>query len=137
MRQRGSDGQPDGDVQARLRHALGAALRARDAVAASALRSALGALGNAEAVPPPQTSAGSVGSAYIAGARAGLGAGEARRRRLSESEAAAILEAEIAERLAAAADYERSGRGDRAGRLRREAQVLASASAPSRATADP
>jgi uncharacterized protein YqeY len=137
MRQRSSDDQPDGDVRARLRQALGAAVRARDPVAASALRSALGALGNAEAVPAPQTPASSVGSAYIAGAAAGLGAEEARRRPLSESEAAAILEAEIAERLAAAAGYERSGHRDRASRLRREAQVLASASAPSGATADP
>ena len=137
MGEHGSDDQPDGDVRASLRRALGAALRARDPVAASALRSALGALGNAEAVPSPQTPASSVGSRYIAGAGAGLGAGEAQRRRLSESEAAAIVRAEIAERLAAASDYERSGRTDRAGRLRREAQVLTSASAPSRATANP
>jgi uncharacterized protein YqeY len=137
MRQRGSDDQPDDDVRARLRRALGAALRARDQVAASALRSTLGALGNAEAIPPPQKPASSVGSTYIAGAAAGLGAGEAPRRRLSEPEATAILRAEIAERLAAAADYERSGRSDRAGRLRREAQVLTSAAAPPRATADP
>jgi uncharacterized protein YqeY len=136
MRQRGSDDQPDG-VRARLQHALGAALRARDPVAASALRSALGALGNAEAVPSPQTPASSVGSPFIAGAAAGLGVGEAPRRRLSESEAAAILRTEIAERLDAAADYERSGHSDRAGRLRREAQILASASGPSSATADP
>ena len=136
MRKRGSDDQPDGDVRARLRHALGVALRARDPVAASALRSVLGALGNAEAVPPPQTPASVVSSPFIAGAGAGLGAGEAPRRRLSESEAVVIVRAEIAERLAAAADYERSGRSDRAGRLRREAQVLASVSGPSWATAE-
>jgi hypothetical protein len=43
----------------------------------------------------------------------------------------------LAQRLAAAADYERHGHSDRADRLRREAQVLASASAPSRPRADP
>jgi uncharacterized protein len=124
MRPPGPEDHADGDVRAALRRALAAAMRARDAVAASALRSALGAIGNAEAVPAPQAPASRAGSPHIAGAAAGLGAGEAERRGLSEAEARAILRAEIEERLAAAADYERAGRGDRAARLRLEAQAL-------------
>jgi uncharacterized protein len=41
-------GQPD-DIRTRLRRALSAALKARNATATSALRSALGAIANAEA----------------------------------------------------------------------------------------
>jgi uncharacterized protein len=120
----GPEDQPDRDVRAALRQALAAAMRARDTVAASALRSVLGAIGNAEAVPAPQAPAGRAAAAHIAGAAAGLGAGEAERRGLGEAEARAILRAEIDERLAAAADYERAGHGDRAARLRREALAL-------------
>jgi uncharacterized protein len=39
----------------------------------------------------------------------------------------AIVRAEVAERQAAARDYERAGHADRAGRLRREADILAAA----------
>jgi uncharacterized protein len=124
MRLTGPGDHPGGDVRAALRQALTAAMRARDSVAASALRSALGAIGNAEAVPAPEAPGSHGGSVHIAGAAAGLGAGEAERRGLSEAEARAILRAEIEERLAAAADYERAGRGDRAARLRLEAQAL-------------
>jgi uncharacterized protein len=124
MRPPGPGDRPDGDVRAALRQALTAAMRARDTVAASALRSALGAIGNAEAVREPEAPASPGGSVHIAGAAAGLGAGEAQRRDLSEADARAVLRAEIEERLAAAADYERAGHGDRAARLRREAQAL-------------
>jgi hypothetical protein len=41
----------DQDVETRLRAALRDALKTRDVVAAFAVRSALGAIGNAEAVP--------------------------------------------------------------------------------------
>jgi len=40
------------DVRTRLRRALGVALKARDAGAVSALRSAMSAISNAEAVAP-------------------------------------------------------------------------------------
>jgi hypothetical protein len=43
---------PGTDLPARLRLALAEALRARDTIAVSALRSALGAIGNAGAVEP-------------------------------------------------------------------------------------
>jgi uncharacterized protein len=66
------------------------------------------------------------GSPHIAGAVSGLNAGEARRRTLSTTEVAQIIQAEISERLLAARDYERSGHADRAQRLRSEAKILAS-----------
>lgn len=96
-------------------------------VAVSALRSALGAIDNASAVPVGQARAASASSPHIAGAVAGLGATETDRRRLSDEEESAIVRAEVAERQAAARDYERAGYADRAGRLRQEADVLISA----------
>jgi len=113
-------------VRERLRQALGESLKTRDAIAASALRSALGALDNASAVPVAP-SATITSSPHFAGVVAGLGAGEAPRKILSEDDAAAIVQAEIDERLAAALVYDQAGRADRAGRLRREADVMESA----------
>jgi len=108
------------------RQDLTTALRARDAVAVSALRSALAAVGNAEAVPVPD--AGGTGGAtvgeHVAGARVGLGAGEVERRVLSEGDVVALVRAEVDERLAAAAQVEALGRADVAERLRAEAAVL-------------
>jgi uncharacterized protein YqeY len=43
---------PPDDIRTRLRRALGDALKARDADTVSALRSAMSAIGNAEAVKP-------------------------------------------------------------------------------------
>jgi len=106
----------------RLRQALRPALKARDRAAVAAIRSALAAIDNAQAVeaPPAPQARGS-----IAGAVIGLGAGEAPRRDLSEGAIVAIVRAEVAERRAAAAEYERAGRGDAAARLVVEADVLA------------
>jgi hypothetical protein len=87
------------------------------------LRSALSAIGNAEAVSIPQAATG-VSSSHIAGAVAGLGAGEARRHSLSAAEVDQVIQAEISERLLAARDYEHSGHADRAQRLRSEANAL-------------
>jgi uncharacterized protein YqeY len=111
-------------VQARLRLALAESLRARDTIAVSALRSALGAIGNAEAVEPGTAAPTGSGSPHVAGAVAGLGAAEAPRRRLSAAEVEQIVRVEAGERERAAHDYERAGHADRAGRLRREAQLL-------------
>jgi uncharacterized protein len=125
-----SDGDPAGSgIQARLRRDLVAALRARDQVAIAALRTALSTLGNAEAVPVPAAPASTppAGGPHIAGAAAGLGAAEAARRHVDEAEAGRIVRAEISERLAAAEQYERGGRADRAARLRHEAAVLIAA----------
>jgi uncharacterized protein len=115
------------DIVARLRRALTTALSSRDMVAAAAIRSALAAVGNAEAVPVPdgsQPARARTGSEHVAGATAGLGAAEAARRHLSEADIAAIVLAEIAERHAAADQYDGLGRADQAERLRREAAAL-------------
>jgi uncharacterized protein len=116
----------DPKVRDQLQQALGEALRSRDMVAASALRSALGAIDNAGAVPVEPAPAASASGPHIAGAAAGLGAAETERRGLSDDEANAIVRAEVAERQAAARDYERAGHPDRASRLRHEADILAS-----------
>ena len=109
-------------LHARLRRALPPALKARDQVAVAALRSALAAVDNARAVEaPPAPRSGGV----VAGAVTGLGAGDAPRRELSEGDIAAIVRAEVADRRAAAADYERAGQVDAAARLTAEADVLA------------
>lgn len=109
-------------LHTRLREALPAALKARDQLAVAALRSALAAIDNAQAVAaPPAPRSGGV----IAGAVAGLGAGEAPRRDLSPGDIAAIVRAEVADRRAAAAEYERAGQPDAAARLTAEADVLA------------
>jgi uncharacterized protein len=73
----GSTERDAGDlIRDRLAGSLRQALRDQDLVAASALRSALAAIGNAEAVPMDQAPAAGIGRASIAGALAGIGAGE-------------------------------------------------------------
>jgi uncharacterized protein len=119
-------------VRDELAKFLGEALKSRDMIAVSALRSALGAIDNAGAVPSGPAPAAGASSPHIAGAAAGVGAAETGRRRVSEEEASAIVRAEVAERQAAARDYERAGHADRAARLSREADVLAAALAVSR-----
>lgn len=118
------------DRGARLRAGLAAALkdaiRARDTVAVSALRTTLSAIANAEAVGTPTQAAAPVGSPHFAGAVAGLGAGEVPRRQLSAADVHAIVRAEIAERSRAAADYTASGLSAQAERLHTEASILTS-----------
>ena len=115
--------EPPDDIRTRLRRALGVALKAGDADAVSALRSAMSAIGNAEAVGPAARPAGT-GSAHFAGTVAGLGAGEEQRRLLTEADADAIVRQEAAEREAAAGEYERGGRAAEAARLREGARAL-------------
>jgi uncharacterized protein len=116
----------DDDVETRLRAALREALKTRDVVAAFAIRSALGAIGNAQAVPAdagPGTAVRTE-SAYVAKAATGAGATEATRRQLSPADIQAIVGAEISERETTAGQYEQAGQADRADRLRREARIL-------------
>ncbi|HEV2635738.1 MAG TPA: hypothetical protein VGX23_11365 [Actinocrinis sp.] len=105
----------------RLRAAVPVAMKARDRRTVSALRSALAAIENAEAVD--------VGDGPRAGAieasAVGVGSTEAPRRALSEAEIAAIVQVEIAERRSAAAGYEAAGHADRAADLVAEADALA------------
>jgi uncharacterized protein len=109
-------------LRTRLRQALTAAMKRRDAAAVGALRTALGAIDNAEAVDP--SGAPPVQAGVIAGGVAGLGAGDVARRELDEDDIAGIVRAEVAERLAAAAEYDDAGQGERADRLRAEAAAL-------------
>lgn len=108
-------------LRVRLRQALPAAMRARDAAAVSALRSALAALDNAEAVPMAEAE---LLSAAVEGSPVGVGVTEAARRELSESAVAGIVRAEAAERLEAAAQLPAPAHADRVARLRAEAAVL-------------
>jgi uncharacterized protein YqeY len=115
--------------RATLRAALVAARKDRDSMRVSALRSALSAIDNAEAVPTaPAGAAAPVsasGSAAIAGGVAGLGATEVDRRELSDEQIRGLLRAEIDERLAAAQQVGDGGHAERAAVLRAEAAVLA------------
>jgi uncharacterized protein YqeY len=128
------------NLRERLSRALPVAMKARDRVAVAALRSALAAIANAEAVdpsraPPPGPSSptgpppepgGSAPDPPFAGTVAGLGATEVERRRLSGTQVEEVVRAEVADREAVAAGYERAGLLEQAERLRGEAQVLAS-----------
>jgi uncharacterized protein YqeY len=105
-----------------VRDALTRAMKDRDRVATAALRSTLAAIDNAEAVDVSR--APHAESATIAGAVAGLGAGEVARRTITDDDVRAILEDAIAEREAAASQYEALQRDDAANRLRIEASVL-------------
>ncbi|MBM6401656.1 GatB/YqeY domain-containing protein [Phycicoccus sonneratiae] len=109
-----------GDLRARLSDALRPAMRARDAAAVSALRSALGAVANAEAVPV--SDAPSAGA--LEEARVGVGAADAPRRELTEDDVRRVVHAEVAEREGAAEVLAGHARHDEAARLRAEAAVL-------------
>lgn len=104
-----------------LRAALSSAIRGRDRAAVSALRSAIAAVENAEAV---EVQAPAEGDARFAGSATGLGAGEAERRTLTTDEVAAVVHAEVAERRAAAQEFTGLGREDQAQRLHAEADVI-------------
>jgi uncharacterized protein len=115
-------------LRQRLRAALGAAIKERDRVAAGALRSALAAIENAEAVDVAgPTGSGAAGgtSPAIEPTPVGAGAAEAARRELTEDDVERIVRGEVAELDAAALAYERAEQGERARRLREEMRVLA------------
>lgn len=116
----------DTSLRERLGGALRRALRSRDAAAVSALRSALAALDNAKAVPDAESD-GSTSATHprLAGTTVGVGNAAVPPRTLTDDEQRAVLQAEIDERLAAAAQFDLGGRPDPAARLRAEAAVLA------------
>ena len=111
-------------MRARLSRALRDAIRGRDQAATAALRSALAAIANAEAVDAGSQPVSTVGSQHFAGAAAGLGAAEVPRRVLTEAAAEDIVRGEIADRQQAASQYARGGHAERAERLRAELAVL-------------
>ena len=110
-------------LRERLQAALPTAIRNRDAAAVAALRSALSAIENAAAVTPGDRADGRTEFGLPA---VGLGVTEVARRAQDDAEIERIVRAEVADRHAAADEYERLGRTDRADRLRAEAQALVS-----------
>jgi hypothetical protein len=119
------DSSTTGDgVCVRLQHGLRAAMKARDTAAVKALRGALAAIANAEAVDASYESAVPRGSGPIAGAVSGLGAGEVARRDLAESDVVALVQREIEDRAAAAREYERLGRTVEAAELHAQCAAL-------------
>jgi uncharacterized protein YqeY len=108
-------------VQHRLRQALGAAMKARDAGAVPALRSALARLDDAQAVEVPTLSGI---ERAIERSPLGVGAAEVPRRELSEDAAVALVRREIAEREEEAAQYDAAGRDALAHRSRAGAEAL-------------
>jgi uncharacterized protein YqeY len=103
-------------MRASLHDGLKTALKEKDRVALTALRSALAAIDNAEAVP--------LDHPVDNGSAAGVGATEVERLHLTEADVRSIVEKEVRERTVAAQEYERLGRDDVAERLRSEAGVL-------------
>jgi len=108
-------------IEEKLRTALNQAMRDRADVA-SALRSALGAIANAQAVEDPQTAPAP--SAHVAGAVAGLGAAEVERAALGEQDRRALVAAEAQELAALAARLREHGRFAQAESAERGAAVL-------------
>ena len=103
-----------------LRNELKTAMKARDRVAMTAIRSALGAIDNAEAVPIDAIPrAGAAETSAL-----GVGAADAARRELSETDVRALVAVEVEERRNSA-DELRSVHVDRAEALDAEADVLA------------
>lgn len=110
-------------LRARLRADLLTARKSRQSETVAALRSTLAAIDNAEATEATGTPV-VASSEHFAGAQAGLGATEARRRVLSPAELHAIVQAQIQERQLEADNYQTIGQPEAAARLRREAEAL-------------
>ena len=98
--------------------------------AVRAIRSALGAIDNAEAVDTTVEPEMIDAESTIAGAVAGGGSTEVRRRTLDEDGVADLLRAEAADRLAAAEEYSTAGATERAELLRAEAATIAAFTVP-------
>ena len=111
------------DLRALLRLELTRAMKHHDRLAAGALRSAIGAIDNAEALPGGAM-VPSPGEGPVAGAAVGLRATEAERLDLTPQDVRAVVEAEVAERREAAEEMHGAGRPDRAADLRREADLI-------------
>lgn len=86
----------------------------------AAVRSALSAIDNAEAVDAGAVKAGALEESAV-----GLGAADVPRRDLTEADIERIVRQEIEERRTAAAEYDRLGASDPRDRLNSEADTLA------------
>jgi hypothetical protein len=89
--------EPVSALEDKLRGALKEAMRSRDAVARSAIRSALGAIDNAGSFGVNSSDLPG-GSGLIAGDVQGLGAGDAPRREMDEGQIIEIVRAEVTSR---------------------------------------
>lgn len=98
-------------------------MKARDSDVVTALRTAIAAIDNAEAVDATEKSAAAT-SEHFAGAHVGLGVTEADRRHLSIDETRQIIQSQITEHETEADGYEALGQSDAAARLRRQADAL-------------
>lgn len=117
--------QPGGadDIRMAMRHDLVVALKARDTETVTALRTAIAAIDNAEAVDTSALPA-SAPDGPVAGATAGLGSSEVARRALTTADGRSVVSAVIAEYLDEAERYESADHGESAAVLRRQAEVL-------------
>jgi uncharacterized protein len=104
---------PDIPLLTRLRNDLRAAMKQRDALSTTVLRSLLDALDNACAVPLTSE------HALVYGDRT-----EVPRKLVTEAEYQAILRHEADSRSAAASEYEQLGRADVAARLHAELELV-------------
>jgi uncharacterized protein YqeY len=100
-------------LRRRLNGDLLLAMKAKDTIAVSALRSVLSALDNASAVP----------ASTVAGPVFG-GNGDVPRRDLSDADCQDIVNGEARARALAAEEYARLGRADVAARMRAEQAVI-------------
>jgi hypothetical protein len=118
-----------GSLRRRLNVDLRLAMKAKDTIAISALRSVLSALDNASAVPASTVAAPVFGRN-----------GDVPRRDLSDTDCQSIINAEVSARAVAAEEYARLGRDDAAARLRAEQAVVeryVRSSVPNNATPPP
>ena len=104
----------------RMAVALTTAMKGRDRVAVTALRSALARVSNAEAVPVDTMPA----AGAVEEARLGAGAADAPRRELTEADVRLVVGAEVAEHDRAAQHLLAVGRTDDAVRVTAGADVL-------------
>jgi uncharacterized protein len=102
-----------GSLRQQLNGDLLLAMKAKDIIAISAIRSVLSALDNASAVPASTVAAPVFGRS-----------GDVPRRDLSDTDCQAIISAEVSARALAAEEYTRLGRDDVAARLRAEQAVI-------------
>jgi hypothetical protein len=116
-------------LRAALRRGLTTALKARDTEALAALRTAIAAIDNAEAIATADTHR-PVTSADIAGASSGVGSTEAVRQSLSIGQLRDIMREQITEYAREADRYDALGQPDAAHRLRHRARILAAHVAP-------
>lgn len=107
-----------------MRADLRRAIKEGNRTTAAALRSALAAIENAEAVEDVPTDSPWQGSEHVAGALLGLGSAERARRTLSDEEMTSILRAEREQHLEAARQAGAAGRDELASRHRQQAKAL-------------